>query len=64
MFFKIGALKNYANKIYRDTHVLEFIFLESLLACNFIKKRCSVKKGVLRNFAEFTGKHQCKVFFK
>ena len=27
-------------------------------------QRCSVKKGVLRNFAKFTGKHLCQsVFF-
>ena len=27
-------------------------------------RRCSVKKGVLRNFAKLTGKHQCqRVFF-
>ena len=27
--------------------------------------RCSVRKGVLRDFAKFTGKHQCQsLFFK
>ena len=26
-------------------------------------QRCSVRKGVLRNFAEFTGKHLCQVLF-
>ena len=26
-------------------------------------RRCSVKKGVLRNFAKFTGKHLCQSFF-
>ena len=25
--------------------------------------RCSVKKGVLRNFAKFTGKHLCQTLF-
>ena len=25
--------------------------------------RCSVKKGVLRNFSKFTGKHLCHLFF-
>ena len=25
--------------------------------------RCSVKKGVLRNFAKFTGKHLCQSLF-
>ena len=37
--------------------------------CRFTLKRqkqpseCSVKKGVLRNFAKFTGKHLCQSFF-
>ena len=26
-------------------------------------RRCSVKKGVLRNFANFTGKHMCQRLF-
>ena len=26
-------------------------------------RRCSVRKGVLRNFAKFTGKHLCQSFF-
>ena len=26
-------------------------------------QRCSVKKGVLRNFAKFTGKHLCQGLF-
>ena len=26
-------------------------------------RRCSIKKGVLRNFAKFTGKHLCQSFF-
>ena len=29
-----------------------------------VAQRCSLKKGVLRNFAKFTGKHLCQsVFF-
>ena len=27
------------------------------------RRRCSVKKGVLRNFAKFTGKHLCQSLF-
>ena len=26
-------------------------------------QRCSIKKGVLRNFAKFTGKHLCQSLF-
>ena len=25
--------------------------------------RCSIKKGILKNFAKFTGKHQCQNLF-
>ena len=28
--------------------------------CKNSHRRCSVKKGVLKNFAEFTGKHLCR----
>ena len=27
------------------------------------RRRCSIKKGVLRNFAKFTGKHLCQSLF-
>ena len=29
----------------------------------FYKKRCSIRKGVLRNFTKFTGKHLCESLF-
>ena len=37
------------------------IKLITLYAVHFvlITKRCSMKKGVLRNFTKFTGKHLC-----
>ena len=28
-----------------------------------VVRRCSIKKGVLRNFAKFTGKHLCQSLF-
>ena len=28
-----------------------------------VVQRCSVKKGILRNFAKFTGKHLCQSLF-
>ena len=35
------------------------------LSTEAVAQRCSVKKGVLRNFAKFTGKHLCqRLFFK
>ena len=27
------------------------------------QQRCSIKKGILRNFTKFTGKHLCQSFF-
>ena len=31
--------------------------------CRSSHPRCSIKKGVLKNFAKFTGKHQCQSLF-
>ena len=28
-----------------------------------VAQRCSVKKGVLKNFSKFTGKHMCQSLF-
>ena len=33
------------------------------LFCRSSHRSCSVEKGVLRNFAKFTGKHLCHLFF-
>ena len=38
------------------------------LICSFeraeeVLQRCSIEKGVLRNFAKFTGKHRCSILF-
>ena len=44
----------------------EFVFLELLNIQNSFRsshRRCSVKKGVLRNFEIFTGKHLCQSLF-
>ena len=45
-----------------ETVHLLYIDLMLMLCINFLRsshRRCSVKKGVLRNFANFTGKHLC-----
>ena len=51
-----------------ETVHLLYIDLMLMLCINFLRsshRRCSVKKGVLRNFANFTGKHlQANNFFK
>ena len=31
--------------------------------CIPLAQRCSVKKGVLKNFAKFAGKHLCQILF-
>ena len=36
------------------------IVLEFLVTFRSSHQRCSVKKGVLRNFTKFTGKHLCQ----
>ena len=41
----------------QTSKVLKLIYSRSSL------QRCSVKKGVLRNFAKFTGKHLCQSLF-
>ena len=54
----------------------EYNFLFIFSSCSYLKcsckkwqksrsshRRCSVRKGVLRNFAKFTGKHPCQRLF-
>ena len=36
---------------------------ETIWKCRSSHQRCSVKKGVLTNFAKFTGKHLCQSLF-
>ena len=43
---------------------LELVNLQSILPLyRSSQRRCSIKKCVLRNFAKFTGKHQCQSLF-
>ena len=53
---------NMAN-ILRVAHILQTYFTTEAVTEVFCKKRCSVRKGVLRNFAKFTGKHLCQSLF-
>ena len=42
-----------------------FVICRSFSSIRSIHRMCSVRKGVLRNFAKFTGKHLCQsLFFK
>ena len=40
-----------------------FIFCMLVFMSRSSHRRCSVRKGVLRNFAKFTGKHLCQSLF-
>ena len=42
-----------------DDHILFY----KKTKCRSSHRRCSVRKGVLRNFAKFTGKHLCQSLF-
>ena len=39
------------------------LFLQKVLSRSSHRRRYSVRKGVLRNFVKFTGKHLYKIFF-
>ena len=41
----------------------QFFVYWTLTSYRSSHRRCSVKKGVLRNFAKFTGKHLCQSLF-
>ena len=45
-------------KYLQDRNSGKFSFLHSLFRSNH--QRCSIKKGVLRNFEKITGKHLCQ----
>ena len=56
------------NNYYGSFVFLFFFFFNSITLSQFhvpeaVAERCSVKKGVLRNFANFTGKHLCQRLF-
>ena len=41
-------------------YMMQFYNLHHKITLRSSHRRCSVKKGVLRNFAKFTGKHLCQ----
>ena len=45
------------------TNSLKIYRLHDFLIYRSIHRRCSVKKGVLRNFTKFTGKYLCQSLF-
>ena len=45
-------------KVMKDTDLLKATLLDKLYRSRH--RRCSMKKGVLKNFPKFTGKHLCQ----
>ena len=45
-------------KVMKDTDLLKATLLDKLYRSSH--RRCSMKKGVLKNFPKFTGKHLCQ----
>ena len=52
--------KSVINKIQEDVNIMKMKVLQFLQTSSHW--RCSVGKGVLKNFAKFRGKHLCQVF--
>ena len=44
---------------FKEYYLLKFVIFDSLMFRSS-HRRSSVRKGVLRNFAKFTGKHLCQ----
>ena len=55
--------KNLNRQVQKDSNkksiVSAFLLMIVVKPPEAVVQRCSVKKGVLRNFANFTGKHPC-----
>ena len=51
---KIDRIVKYREVIFRIIYITKYADFRSR------HRRCSIRKGVLRNFAKFTGKHLCQ----
>ena len=60
MTFYVCKIKKILND--GTEYCVKYRNLESIVVKSS-RQRCSVKKGVLRNFAKFTGKHVCQSLF-
>ena len=63
----IERLKDRNAGLCRLTHVKMYVKMTFLLMLNLtteaVVQRCSLKKGVLRNFTKFTGRYLCQSLF-
>ena len=63
-FYSVNRILCFLNLSKVLDGVIMTLFLDSKVAVyRGIHRRYSVKKGVLRNFAKFTGKHLCQILF-
>ena len=60
-FFKKG--RRYRRFPMNFAKFLRTPFLQNMCGVGAVVQRCSVKKGVLKNFEKFTGKHLCQSLF-
>ena len=70
-FGHVGKRLN--KKVKVTLKIYDFIYWKQIITIHILliisrsdgssRRRCSVKKSVLRNFAKFTGKHLCQSFF-
>ena len=49
--------------IFPNFVLLQHIVVEKLVKTSSSHRRCSLRKGVLRNFTKFTGKHMCRQLY-
>ena len=57
---KNRCFQGYRKKLMARNGLVVFYFCKSFRSCH---QACSVKKGVLKNFAKFAGKHPCQSLF-
>ena len=68
---RLSSVNDTTKTIHHHHHHCKFIISPSTKAylgpvktsIRSSQRRCSIKKGVLENFAEFTGKHLCQSLF-
>ena len=59
-----GVLSRYREQKVITSTLLKYYFksfLKVMVIYRRSHRRCSIRKGVLKNFAKFTGKHLCRI---
>ena len=70
LYIAIYKFAKFLMQFLKPSTTIEFTELKNALVSNLIsecnrssRRKCSVRKGVLRNYAKFTGKHLCQSLF-